>query len=143
MFRQLGEKINYPEIEEKILKFWQEHKIFEKSISSKDENRPFTFYEGPPTVNGRPGIHHVMARTLKDLVCRFKTMQGYRVNRKAGWDTHGLPIEIALEKDLGFTQKSDIEKFGVAEFNKKAKDLVYHHIEMKEVFRSEDIEEQF
>ena len=136
MFKQLGEKINYPEIEEKVLKFWQDHKIFEKSISSKDANKPFTFYEGPPTVNGRPGIHHVMARTLKDLVCRYKTMQGYRVHRKAGWDTHGLPIEIALEKDLGFTQKSDIEKFGVAEFNKKAKDLVYHHIEMKEGWRT-------
>lgn len=136
MFKQLGEKINYPEIEEKILKFWQDHKIFEKSISSKDVNKPFTFYEGPPTVNGRPGIHHVMARTLKDLVCRYKTMQGYSVHRKAGWDTHGLPIEIALEKDLGFTQKSDIEKYGVAEFNRKAKDLVYHHIEMKEGWRT-------
>ncbi|NMB82200.1 MAG: class I tRNA ligase family protein, partial [Ignavibacteria bacterium] len=136
MFKQLGDKINYPEIEEKVLKFWQENKIFEKSISSRDENKPFTFYEGPPTVNGRPGIHHVMARTLKDLVCRYKTLQGYRVHRKAGWDTHGLPIEIALEKDLGFTQKSDIEKYGVAEFNKKAKDLVYHHIEMKEGWRT-------
>lgn len=136
MFKQLGEKINYPEIEEGILKFWQDHQVFEKSISSRDENKPFTFYEGPPTVNGRPGIHHVMARTLKDLVCRYKTLQGYRVHRKAGWDTHGLPIEIALEKDLGFTQKSDIEKYGVAEFNKKAKDLVYHHIEMKEGWRT-------
>ncbi|MBS3946220.1 MAG: isoleucine--tRNA ligase, partial [Melioribacter sp.] len=81
-------------------------------------------------------IHHVMARTLKDLVCRYKTLQGYRVHRKAGWDTHGLPIEIALEKDLGFTQKSDIEKYGVADFNKKAKELVYHHIEMKEGWRT-------
>lgn len=136
MFKQLGEKINYPEIEEGILQFWQDHQVFEKSISSRDESKPFTFYEGPPTVNGRPGIHHVMARTLKDLVCRYKTLQGYRVHRKAGWDTHGLPIEIALEKDLGFTQKSDIEKYGVAEFNKKAKDLVYHHIEMKEGWRT-------
>lgn len=136
MFKQLGDKINYPEIEERILKFWQENKIFEKSISSRDQNKPFTFYEGPPTVNGRPGIHHVMARTLKDLVCRYKTLQGYRVHRKAGWDTHGLPIEIALEKDLGFTQKSDIEKYGVADFNKKAKELVYHHIEMKEGWRT-------
>ncbi len=136
MFKQFGEKINYPEIEEQILKFWQENKIFEKSISSRDENKPFTFYEGPPTVNGKPGIHHVMARTLKDLVCRYKTMKGFRVQRKAGWDTHGLPIEIALEKDLGFTQKSDIEKYGVAAFNKKAKELVYHHIEMKEGWRT-------
>lgn len=136
MFKHFGEKINYPEIEKTILKFWQDNQIFEKSISSRDENKPFTFYEGPPTVNGKPGIHHVMARALKDLVCRYKTIQGYRVHRKAGWDTHGLPIEIALEKELGFNQKSDIEKYGVAEFNKKAKDLVYHHIEMKEGWRT-------
>jgi isoleucyl-tRNA synthetase len=136
MFKQFDDKINYPEIEERILKFWNENKIFEQSILTKDNNKPFTFYEGPPTVNGKPGIHHVMARTLKDLVCRYKTMQGFQVRRKAGWDTHGLPIEIALEKELGFTQKSDIEKFGVSEFNKKAKELVYHHIEMKEGWRT-------
>jgi len=136
MFKQFDEKISYPKIEESILKFWKENQIFEKSISSRDENKSFTFYEGPPTVNGRPGIHHVMARTLKDLVCRYKTMTGYQVHRKAGWDTHGLPIEIALEKELNFSQKSDIEKYGVAAFNKKAKDLVYHHIEMKEGWRT-------
>jgi isoleucyl-tRNA synthetase len=132
MFKQFDEKISYPKIEEEILKFWKENKIFEKSISLRDEKKSFTFYEGPPTVNGRPGIHHVMARALKDLICRYKTMTGYQVHRKAGWDTHGLPIEIALEKELGFNQKSDIEKYGVAAFNQKAKDLVYHHIEMKE-----------
>ncbi|MCX7875862.1 MAG: isoleucine--tRNA ligase [Melioribacteraceae bacterium] len=136
MFKQFDEKINYPKIEESILKFWKENQIFEKSISTRNENKTFTFYEGPPTVNGRPGIHHVMARTLKDLVCRYKTMTGYQVHRKAGWDTHGLPIEIALEKELDFSQKSDIEKYGVAEFNKKAKELVYHHIEMKEGWRT-------
>ena len=135
MFKQFDEKISYPKIEESILKFWNEHQIFEKSVSLRPESKPFTFYEGPPTVNGRPGIHHVMARALKDLVCRYKTMKGFQVHRKAGWDTHGLPIEIALEKELDFTQKSDIEKYGVAAFNKKAKDLVYHHIEMKEGWR--------
>jgi isoleucyl-tRNA synthetase len=136
MFEQYGEKLNYPEIEEKILKFWKDHEIFEKSITSRDDSKPFTFYEGPPTVNGRPGIHHVMARGLKDAVCRYKTLTGYQVHRKAGWDTHGLPIEIALEKELDFNQKSDIETYGVAAFNKKAKDLVYHHIEMKEGWRT-------
>jgi isoleucyl-tRNA synthetase len=136
MFKQFDEKINYPKIEDEIYRFWQEHGIFEKSVSSRPKSKSFTFYEGPPTVNGRPGIHHVMARTLKDLVCRYKTMKGFQVHRKAGWDTHGLPIEIALEKELGFTQKSDIEKYGVAAFNKKAKDLVYHHIEMKEGWRT-------
>jgi isoleucyl-tRNA synthetase len=136
MFKQFDEKISYPKIEDEIYRFWQEHGIFEKSVSSRPKSKSFTFYEGPPTVNGRPGIHHVMARTLKDLVCRYKTMKGFQVHRKAGWDTHGLPIEIALEKELGFTQKSDIEKFGVAAFNKKAKDLVYHHIEMHEGWRT-------
>ncbi len=136
MFKQFDEKINYPKIEEEVLKFWEEKKIFEKSISSRPKSKSFTFYEGPPTVNGRPGIHHVMARTLKDLVCRYKTLKGYQVHRKAGWDTHGLPVEIALEKELGFAQKSDIEKYGVGAFNKKAKDLVYQHIEMKEGWRT-------
>src|SRR3989339_890565 len=136
MFKQFDEKISYPKIEEEILKFWKENNIFEKSISTRDEKKSFTFYEGPPTVNGRPGIHHVMARALKDLVCRYKAMTGYQVHRKAGWDTHGLPIEIALEKQLGFNQKSDIEKYGVAAFNQKAKDLVYQHIEMKEGWRT-------
>ncbi|MBI5731215.1 MAG: isoleucine--tRNA ligase [Ignavibacteriales bacterium] len=136
MFKQFDEKINYPKIEEEVLKFWQENQIFEKSISSRPKSKPFTFYEGPPTVNGKPGIHHVMARALKDLVCRYKTLKGFQVHRKAGWDTHGLPIEIALEKELDFTQKSDIEKYGVAAFNQKAKDLVYHHIEVKEGWRT-------
>jgi len=132
MFKQYSESFNYANLEKEILRFWQEHTIFEKSIHSRSEEKTFTFYEGPPTVNGKPGIHHVMARTLKDLICRYKTMQGYQVHRKAGWDTHGLPVEIALEKELDFSQKSDIEKYGVAAFNKKAKDLVYGHIEMKE-----------
>ena len=136
MFKQFDEKINYPKIEEEVLKFWQENQIFEKSISTRPKSKPFTFYEGPPTVNGKPGIHHVMARALKDLVCRYKTLKGFQVHRKAGWDTHGLPIEIALEKALDFTQKSDIEKYGVAAFNQKAKDLVYQHIEMKEGWRT-------
>src|SRR3970282_2521558 len=103
MFKQNLEKINYPEVEKNILEFWEKNKIFEKSISSRDEKKSFTFYEGPPTANGKPGIHHVMSRALKDLVCRYKTLQGYKVERKAGWDTHGLPVEIEVEKH------SDIE----------------------------------
>jgi len=94
MFKQNLEKINYPEVEQEILKFWQENKIFEESITSRSDKKSFTFYEGPPTANGKPGIHHVMARTLKDLVCRYKTLRGYQVHRKAGWDTHGLPVEM-------------------------------------------------
>ncbi len=132
MFTPYPDTFTYPGIDQDILAHWHEQGVFEKSIAERDPARHFAFYEGPPTVNGRPGIHHVMARTLKDLVCRYKTMDGYRVTRKAGWDTHGLPVEIALEKELGFTQKSDIEKYGVAEFNAKAKDLVYNHIEMRD-----------
>lgn len=136
MFKPFPEKYSYSELEREILAFWEQHGIFDKSISARAGMKDFTFYEGPPTVNGKPGIHHVMARTLKDIVCRYKTMTGHQVHRKAGWDTHGLPVEIALEKQLGFTQKSDIEKYGVAAFNAKAKELVYHHIEMKEGWRT-------
>ncbi len=132
MFKQNIEKIGYPEIEEKILKFWQENKIFEKSISSRDEAKSFTFYEGPPTANGKPGIHHVMARTLKDLVCRYKTLQGYRVERKAGWDTHGLPVEIEVEKKLGIKHKSEVVEFGVEKYNKACRDSVFTYLDLWE-----------
>ena len=92
-------KPDFPKTEKKILKFWKENNIFKKSIQGRKKSPNFVFYEGPPTANGKPGIHHVMARTLKDLVCRYKTIQGYKVNRKAGWDTHGLPVEIEVEKN--------------------------------------------
>jgi isoleucyl-tRNA synthetase len=131
-FEPFPEKFSYSELELEVLRYWEERSIFDKSISERIGGKAFTFYEGPPSVNGRPGIHHVMSRTLKDLVCRYKTMTGHLVHRKAGWDTHGLPIEVALEKELKFQQKSDIEKYGVAEFNRKAKDFVYHHIEYAE-----------
>src|SRR3990167_8751004 len=131
-FKQLSDRINYHELETEVRERWESARVFEQSVKVRQGSPAFTFYEGPPTANGRPGIHHMMARALKDLVCRYKTMTGYQVHRKAGWDTHGLPIEIALEKQLGFNQKSDIEKYGVAAFNQKAKDLVYDHIEMKE-----------
>ena len=108
MYKQGLEKIKFPEIEQNILKFWSERKIFEKSVQFRSPEKSFTFYEGPPTANGKPGIHHVMSRTLKDIVCRYKTMQGYRVERKAGWDAHGLPVEIEVEKSLGI--KAIVEK---------------------------------
>lgn len=132
MFKQYNEKISYPEIEAKVLEFWKENKIFEKSISSRDENKPFTFYEGPPTANGKPGIHHVMARTLKDLVCRYKTLKGFRVYRKAGWDTHGLPVEIEVEKQLGIKNKSEIPVFGVEKYNKACRESVFTYKDMWE-----------
>ncbi|MBN1300861.1 MAG: isoleucine--tRNA ligase [Melioribacteraceae bacterium] len=132
MFKQYTGKFNYPEVEEKILEFWKEHQIFEKSISEKDKAKPFTFYEGPPTANGKPGIHHVMARTLKDLVCRYKTLKGYHVNRKAGWDTHGLPVEIEVEKELGIKSKSEIPEYGVARYNAACRESVFRYTDLWE-----------
>ncbi len=132
MFKQNLEKIGYPQIEQDILKFWQENKIFEKSISSRDENKAWTFYEGPPTANGKPGIHHVMARTLKDLVCRYKTLQGYRVYRKAGWDTHGLPVEIEVEKSLGIKHKSEVVEYGIEKYNQKCRESVFTYLDLWE-----------
>ncbi|MBI9071629.1 MAG: isoleucine--tRNA ligase [Melioribacteraceae bacterium] len=132
MFKQYDGKVNYPEIEENVLKQWKNNEIFEKSISTRSEQKPFTFFEGPPTANGKPGIHHVMARTLKDLVCRYKTLQGYRVNRKAGWDTHGLPVEIEVEKQLGIQSKSEIPEYGVDKYNKVCRDSVFTYKDLWE-----------
>lgn len=132
MFKQNLEKIGYPQLEQEILKFWQSNNIFEKSISTRDENKSWTFYEGPPTANGKPGIHHVMARTLKDLVCRYKTLQGYRVNRKAGWDTHGLPVEIEVEKALGIKHKSEVLEYGVEKYNQKCRESVFTYLDLWE-----------
>ena len=132
MFKQNLEKIGYPQLEQEILRFWQGNNIFEKSISSRDENNSWTFYEGPPTANGKPGIHHVMARTLKDLVCRYKTLQGYRVNRKAGWDTHGLPVEIEVEKALGIKHKSEVVEYGIDKYNQACRDSVFTYLDLWE-----------
>ncbi len=104
---------------------WDEEKLLQRCVTEREGSTPFLFYEGPPTANGKPGIHHVMARTLKDSINRYKTMQGYKVDRKAGWDTHGLPVEIEVEKQLGFNGKKDIEKYGIEPFNKKCKESVF------------------
>ncbi|MBI5464049.1 MAG: class I tRNA ligase family protein, partial [Ignavibacteriales bacterium] len=127
MFKQLTDKINFSEFEASVSKYWDEHEIFKKSITSREGKPRFTFYEGPPTANGKPGIHHVMARTLKDIICRYKTMQGFQVHRKAGWDTHGLPVEIEVEKALGFKHKDQIVEFGVAKFNDECRKSVWKY----------------
>ncbi|MEX2190424.1 MAG: isoleucine--tRNA ligase [Bacteroidota bacterium] len=127
MFKQLTDKINYFELEQQILKFWDDRKVFEKSVTSRAGKPQFTFYEGPPTANGRPGIHHVMARTLKDMICRYKTLRGFQVPRKAGWDTHGLPVEIEVEKALGIKHKDEIIKYGVAKFNEECRKSVWKY----------------
>ncbi|MEK7074305.1 MAG: class I tRNA ligase family protein, partial [Patescibacteria group bacterium] len=122
-------QFNLPEFEEKILKFWEEKHIFERTLAKTKKGRPFVFYEGPPTANGSPGIHHVEARAFKDLIPRYKTMRGFYVPRKAGWDTHGLPVEIQVEKELGLKIKQDIETYGIAPFNAKAKESVWRYKE--------------
>ncbi|MCF6271330.1 MAG: isoleucine--tRNA ligase [Melioribacteraceae bacterium] len=132
MFKQYEEKVSYPKLEESILAFWKDNNIFEKSISTRENRETFTFNEGPPTANGIPGIHHVMSRTLKDLVCRYKTMKGYQVNRKAGWDTHGLPVEIEVEKALGIKTKSEIPVFGVEKYNDACRTSVFKYKDLWE-----------
>ena len=113
------------ELEDALLARWREEKLFARTLANREGAPPFVFYEGPPTANGRPGIHHVFARTIKDLFCRHRAMRGYRVERKAGWDTHGLPVEIEVEKRLGLSGKQDIEKLGVAEFNRLCRESVF------------------
>jgi isoleucyl-tRNA synthetase len=117
-------QISFPGLEVEILNWWKEHEVFEKSTTTREEGLPFTFYEGPPTANGKPGIHHVMARTIKDLFCRYRTLKGYKVERKAGWDTHGLPVEIEVEKELGLKSRQEIEEYGIAEYNQKCRESV-------------------
>ena len=130
-------KLELSRISKDILKFWKEEKTFDKAISSREGASPWVFYEGPPSANGMPGIHHVMARAIKDILCRFKTLQGYQVKRKAGWDTHGLPIELAVEKSLGIT-KEDIgntksSKFiSVEDYNKACRKEVMKYTDQWE-----------
>lgn len=117
-------QLNLPEISKEILEKWQTEKSFEKSIRNREGQKPFVFFEGPPSANGMPGIHHVISRTLKDLVCRYKTMQGFEVNRKGGWDTHGLPVELGVEKQLGITKEDIGQKISIEDYNKKCREVV-------------------
>ncbi|NBV92711.1 MAG: isoleucine--tRNA ligase, partial [Flavobacteriia bacterium] len=113
--------LNWPEIEKEILEFWDAENIFQLSVKQRPENNTFTFFEGPPSANGMPGIHHVMARAMKDIFCRYKTLQGYRVARKAGWDTHGLPIELQVEKRLGIRKEDIGTKISLEDYNKECR----------------------
>jgi len=120
----------FPELEENILKQWDEKDIFSKSLLKASPEGNFIFFEGPPTANGKPGMHHLIARCFKDVINRYKTMQGFHVSRKAGWDTHGLPVEIEVEKKLGFKSKRDVEAYGVAAYNKKCRESVWEYKEL-------------
>ncbi len=128
-YRPVPPQVDLPALEHEMLEFWREHRTFERSLERNKGADSWTFYEGPPTANGMPGTHHVEARVFKDVFPRFKTMQGFRVDRKAGWDCHGLPVELAVEKELGFSGKGDIENFGVAEFNAKCRESVLRHVD--------------
>ncbi|NNC95523.1 MAG: isoleucine--tRNA ligase [Chitinophagales bacterium] len=123
-------QLDLPSVDEQILKFWTEEKIFDKSLQNREGNDNYVFYEGPPSANGKPGIHHVISRTIKDLFCRYKTLKGYKVDRKGGWDTHGLPVELSVEKTLGITKKDIGSKITVEEYNEFCK---------KEVLKYKDI----
>ncbi len=131
-YNSVPPQIDLPALEREIIEFWRDHQTFEKSLNRNLGRAGWTFYEGPPTANGRPGTHHIESRTFKDIFPRFRTMKGFQVNRKGGWDCHGLPVELAVEKELGFSGKADIEAFGVAEFNQKCRDSVSRHVDLWE-----------
>ncbi|QKV95489.1 isoleucine--tRNA ligase [Streptomyces sp. NA02950] len=127
LYRQVPAQVDLPALEHAVLDFWRENKIFARTLAQSEGRPEWVFYEGPPTANGMPGAHHIEARVFKDVFPRFRTMRGYHVGRKAGWDCHGLPVELAVEKEMGFNGKKDIEAFGIAEFNAKCRESVTRH----------------
>jgi len=128
MFNPVDSRVSFPKLEEEVLRFWKERDIFRRSVEERPEDRLYVFYEGPPTANARPGVHHVLSRAFKDLFPRYKTMRGYRVPRKAGWDTHGLPVELEVERELGLKSKPEIEQFGIEEFNRRCRESVFRYV---------------
>src|SRR4030042_1615428 len=128
MFQPVSSRVEFPKMEEKILSLWKERKVFERSVEARKGGPRFSLYEGPPTVNGNPGIHHVLARVFKDVIPRYKVMKGYYAPRIAGWDTHGLPVELEVEKQLGFSGKSQIEDYGIEKFNALCRESVFRSL---------------
>jgi isoleucyl-tRNA synthetase len=128
MFELVSSKVSFPELERRILDLWKEKRIFDRSVEERKEAPLFVLYEGPPTANASPGVHHVLSRVFKDVIPRYKTMKGYCCPRKAGWDTHGLPVELEIERELGFSSKADIEAYGVANFNARCRDSVFRYV---------------
>ena len=128
-FRAVDPKQSFPELEERVLERWREHDVFARQLAGREEAPVWSFYEGPPTANGRPGSHHVFSRVFKDVYPRFHAMRGSHVPRKAGWDCHGLPVELEVEKELGLSSKAEIEAFGIAEFNRRCRESVFRYVE--------------
>ena len=127
MFQPVPSRVSFPELERRIIGFWKERRISERSVEERWERPLFSFYEGPPTANASPGVHHVLSRVFKDVIPRYKTMKGYCVPRKAGWDTHGLPVELEVERELGFSSKGEIEEYGVSNFNAECRKSVFRY----------------
>ena len=128
MFQPVNSRVNFNETEKTVLEYWSKHDIFRRSVDNRKGGPRFTLYEGPPTANGKPGIHHVLSRVFKDVIPRYKVMKGFYAPRIGGWDTHGLPVELEVEKELGFKSKTDIEKYGIAEFNQKCRESVFRYV---------------
>ncbi|HEY7620704.1 MAG TPA: class I tRNA ligase family protein, partial [Solirubrobacteraceae bacterium] len=127
--RPVDPQQSFPALEEAVLERWRERDVFRESIRRREGAPPWVFWEGPPTANGRPGAHHVLSRVFKDIYPRYKTMRGYQVERKGGWDCHGLPVEIAVQQQLGIENKHEIEEFGIAEFNRRCRESVFEYLE--------------
>jgi isoleucyl-tRNA synthetase len=128
-FKPVDPKQSFPELEQRVLARWRERDVFDRSLANREDAEVWSFYEGPPTANGRPGSHHVLSRVFKDVYPRYRTMRGYRVPRKAGWDCHGLPVELEVEKELGISSKQEIEEYGIAEFNARCRASVFEYVE--------------
>ncbi|HWC42927.1 MAG TPA: class I tRNA ligase family protein, partial [Actinomycetota bacterium] len=128
-FPEVDPNLDLPALDARILQLWRDRKVFQRSVDQRVGAEPYVFYEGPPTANGRPGVHHVLARVFKDIYPRFKTMRGHLVERKGGWDCHGLPVEITVEQQLGLNNKHEIEEYGIAEFNAKCRESVLEFLE--------------
>ena len=128
-YRPVDPKQSFPQLEERILARWRQRDLFHRSLAQRQDASVWSFYEGPPTANGEPGSHHVLSRVFKDIYPRYQTMRGHRVPRKAGWDCHGLPVELEVERELGISSKAEIEAYGIAEFNQRCRESVFRYVE--------------
>ena len=122
--------LDLPKVASEVLDFWKKNNIFEQSVASREGATPFVFFEGPPSANGLPGIHHVMSRAIKDIFCRYKTQKGFQVKRKAGWDTHGLPVELGTEKELGITKEDIGQSISIEDYNEACKKTVMRYTDV-------------
>ena len=133
MFNPVSSRVSFPELDSNVLQLWKDKDVFHRTESERQDSPQFMLFEGPPTANGSPGIHHVLARVFKDVICRHRTMKGFRCLRKGGWDTHGLPVELEIEKELGLRSKREIEEYGIEKFNQQCRESVFRYVKDWEV----------